>query len=276
MTNYGTKALKIGIFENNNSSNNTNGYFDKSNNNTNGYFNDFNNNSNNNTNSYFDDSNNNTAYLDNNSYCSIMKEKRKENTNMSLVGLLVCKDGIVGVGDYKSSKTLYGGIKYKEKNRKAQKVFANNKFIMATTGVNIIDKDEEREKLEDFINRTLTDNMDYKYFFNNFINHANNADYNFIVGTKLPSGEYALYEIKCLKGEIKEYPLFSNPLFAGDSSYYNVLSFLPVDYSNMSVEEAKIKLENIFIKLIDLMNESTEYRSVGLEGESKPLALIFK
>lgn len=218
----------------------------------------------------------NINFENNTKHDTISSNERNEDKCMSLVGLLVCKDGIVGIGDYKSTKTYYGGIKYKEENRKVQKVFANNKFIMVTSGTNIIDKDRNRETLEDFINRTLVDDIDYRYFFNNFANYANNFDYNFLIGTKLPSSEYALYEIKCLKGKIEEYPIFSNPVFSGDSSYYDILSYIPIDYSKMNVEEAKTKLENVFVKLIDLMDESTEYRSVGLEGELRPLTLIFK
>lgn len=217
----------------------------------------------------------NASFKNETNYDIISSNEIKEDKNLSLVGLLICKDGIVGIGDYKSTKSFYGGIKYKE-NRKTQKIFVNNKFIMATIGTNIIDKDGSREKLEDFINRTLDDDMDYRYFFNHFANYANNANYNFFIGTKLLSGEYVLYEIKCSKGKIEEYPIFDNPVFAGDSSYYEILKYIPINYSEMNVEEASAKLKSVFIKLIDLKNESTEYCSVGLEGETEPLTKTFK
>lgn len=79
-------------------------------------------------------------------YC---KSDGKEKTNMSFVGIKVCKDGLVAFGDSKSSKyDTFNNLCLDKGNETVQKVFKTENFLLVTFGTNIIPGRKEM-KIED-------------------------------------------------------------------------------------------------------------------------------
>lgn len=207
----------------------------------------------------------------------INSNSKYEERNMSLVGLLICKDGIVGIGDYKSTKNYLGGYSFEEKERLTQKVFSNNNFILATYGPNEIIINNKKERLEDFINSTLINNVKEDYFFNNMANNTINNEtiYRFLVGTTIDNDIYTIYNVEVSNGKFFKKVTNNNFVLGGDNEYFSIIEKLYINY-NLSVDEASIKLNNIFKKIIALKDEEDKYHSVSLCGEKDCMIKILK
>lgn len=130
------------------------------------------------------------------------KTIERNKNDMSFVGLLKCKEGIVAFGDSKSSLNDGNGTLYEEQGRITRKVFKNDKFIFVTFGSNKYIINNKEDNLENLLDRELLNGTsDAKSYFENLYNKLGETFktwpkeiYRFIYGEK-ENNEYFLYSI---------------------------------------------------------------------------------
>ena len=217
----------------------------------------------------------NESIIDYPSFILYNNEKKGEN-NMSLVGLFKCGNGIVGFGDYKSTKRLNFFVK-EEENRETKKVFKNNKFIFVTFGFNEILVNNNKTRLEDYISSNLKEDTNCDEFFNGLANYTSSSNiiYNFLVGKKGEDGFYFIYDVKVCKGKVEFYVTNGYIVCGGDAKYHNAITSLSIDYTK-DVNIIAKKIEKAIKSLIEFYSVEDVYQSVGTNANGDILIEIFQ
>lgn len=200
-------------------------------------------------------------------YC---KSDGKEKTNMSFVGIKVCKDGLVAFGDSKSSKyDTFNNLCLDKDNETVQKVFKTENFLLVTFGTNIIPGRKEM-KIEDWINSNIHDFHAPHEFFQEFLNFLVYErkclfDYHFIIGAKDKNGYY-----------IQSFDI-QNQKLSCSFRFYDISAHLRNDsipYSNMfdsirfpcdsTVDSIREYIKEWFTSVITYFDDLEGYNPVGL------------
>lgn len=208
-------------------------------------------------------------------YSESNSKENEENKNMSLVGLFRCSDGIVGIGDYKSTCTLFE-LKYDELDRFPQKVFNFKKFILATFGNNDFIKDGKRYLIENVIKEIVDEFDDAKNFCQKFKEKISgiDLDFYFFIGLK-KDNKYELFSVKINKEDITYKQIYSPSVFGGDKKYYEIMCSLAINPNQKTKIVAK-KLEKALKSLIELYSVEDIYQTVGTNDKGEILIEIFK
>ena len=192
-----------------------------------------------------------------------------EESNMSIVGIIECQDGVLGFGDTKG--TLLG--KYHDIERGTiRKIFITNDFMIATYGNNKVGT----ENIEDLIEKEINDRFsnDRKTIMENLKNKIidnSDLDYNFIFYDK---NQRQLFKHKIINKE----PTVSREYghsFGGADDYiklFNILFNHNFNYKKesggrirlMTVAETKEKINDILTYFIKTLDDTIEYNPVGL------------
>lgn len=190
-------------------------------------------------------------------------KKGYEENNMSFVGLIICKDGIVGFGDSKFSiLSANSNFTYEDKRRKDnRKIFKNENFILATYGNNIIDNCY----IEELISEHLTTNINPNNFFQKLKRRIDNSlTYNFIIGFK-ENNKYKTCFVEINKNDLKfNETNIIGCCYGGADHYLKPFNYIAskIDFSK-SCEEIAPKIQRILNKMNEIYDETDDYNSVG-------------
>lgn len=195
---------------------------------------------------------------------------------MSLVGVFKCIDGIVGIGDFRStiSNNDYKG---EELDRKCQKVFLNEHFIVAFYGANTLVIDDKKVKLEDIMPEIMTRTTSVDDFVKLFMERTvgNDSIYSFLYGTKISDEGYIIGKICIKEGTCEKNRVFSSCIFGGDSKYFSAMANLSIN-PNKNTEEIALKLEKALKSLMDFYSVEDIYQTVGTDVDGSVDVKIFK
>lgn len=204
------------------------------------------------------------------------KSVRKDDKNVSFVGLHNTNQGIIAFADSKATLKFENNVITEDKERGIiPKLFKNNKFIFVTYGSNEIFSEKNITKIEDYIFENLKMDMDYKSFFiklnsdiQNDWDDYNNGEYNFIIGSKDENGKY--YLVRCLikRGEkISFYDkTYEKNVYYGGDKFYCLAYNAQQHYKNIDIIDYTKMIKEFIENLVKCKDcfSSIEYNSVGL------------
>lgn len=194
--------------------------------------------------------------------------ERKDMNDMSLVAMMVCKDGIVGFGDSKASRKDDNGCLYEDKDcGKIKKIFKNENMIIATSGNNEIIIDKNITYIETIINNILLSAKTPSEFSVRFFEESkeDGRTFQFIIGYINNDGNYA---IQCMdidgKGIYPKDEITSQRIlvFQGDKKYCDILKQMRFEKYSM-VQKAKKEIKQLLSHMIIIFDHYNEYNSVG-------------
>ena len=200
--------------------------------------------------------------------------KERNEKQMSYVGLMKSKNGIVAFGDSRSSENKNGTLYIVDDNTK--KVFQHSKFIFVAFDSNIYVEDKKQYPLSRLLDELIRDypNVDCHLFFqkvkdilnNETFSYYNNV-YRFIIGTKemdkMGREEYVIYSLFITKDGVHYENLIKDISFLTSAS-----KLRPYDYgtpTNESIEVMEYKAKHLVEHVISLGNSLLDYNPVGGE-----------
>lgn len=180
---------------------------------------------------------------------------------MSIVGIIECKDGVIGFSDSNYQRL-------KGENDQMKKVFSNNKTIICSYGKDKI----ENETMEEFMQHFLQD-KDGLQFSNDFVGYmkenSRKNEYDFVIYDKLTDWIILFEKGKVdLKLNVKEtgYYLFGNEMYI--AWLQQILKDVPTKKG--IIQLPMVEIENIIsnrltkaIEHLDLLGEEY-YNPAGL------------
>ena len=200
---------------------------------------------------------------------------RKDMSNMSFVGILNTSYGLIAFGDSKASKKFNDGhLEEDTKRGKIQKVFKNNRFIVAMHGNNELFSINNKLNIEEYFTQFLSPDISYMDFFNLLymklsINKPeyNNGVYNFIVGAKDSNNKYYIRNITININ--KSEPEQSDKIYTkgynigGDERYVELFEHIPT-YHDIPLNNYANIIKKQLEKIVEIFDEDPHYNSVGL------------
>lgn len=199
---------------------------------------------------------------------SIDKNMRKDLNNMSFVGLAICKNGIIGFGDSKSSRfDELGNLVEDIRKIPVQKVFKTNNYILAICGNNQLSINGVLINIEDWLNANLNEFTNPLDLLSECLTLLSNnpsvpTGYTFFIGCKDNRGYYTQC-VEIINGQlIISFKQYNHTRF--NNVHFYTMHASDWEYTNLPVEISSLKIKEKFEWLIETANKIGTYNPVGL------------
>ena len=194
---------------------------------------------------------------------------------MSFVGIQNTSFGLIAFGDSKASKRYNNGYLEEDVERgKIQKVFKNNKFIVAIHGNNELFSINNKQNIEDYFSQYLSPDISYNDFFNLLFmrlsldkTEYNDGIYHFIIGAKDSENKYYVcnitIDINKSKLDISDKMYTKGYSIGGDDRYVELFEHIPT-YHDIPLNNYANIIKKQIEKIVEIFDEDPHYNSVGL------------
>lgn len=197
------------------------------------------------------------------------KLTRKDESNMSFVGMAICSDGIVAFGDSKSTKMRNEEYREDFYRGHISKVFKHQSFVLSTWGNNeIIVNNYKIEYIEDVIEMLLIQADNHTSFLELFKQYLLESkcilEYSFLIGY-FADNHYHVeeYKVNAFFVMSLNHMHHNDYRIAGDSRYFE--RFRAIDYpDNINCEQYKELILTELPRIIHSFDDELSYNTVGL------------
>ena len=204
---------------------------------------------------------------------TISNNNESEKNKMSIVGIIQCKDGVLGFADNKASLNFHNKIILDEKRKEIKKIFNYHNFLVTTCGNNQIGN----KKIEDILEKVVFSSNSLKFLIDSFCSYlkesCDNREFELIIYENNYNNSDKIVKAIFYNGELNNINYLSHFIIDGYPIYKEVLYDLllnilseyrtPQGFYDLTVSKMKEKIENTLNDLTNFLDKMLSYNPVS-------------
>jgi len=187
---------------------------------------------------------------------------------MSFVGIIRCRDGIVGFADTRSSVPIpLGGLGLDVTRGEVKKIFKTKDAVIVTCGINVVIRQKGRVALEDYVhfNDEMSIGQSLFALHLDLLKDGVKETYSFIIGERCEDGfTVRAYDVSASEITLKN--CFTGYILTGGTQWYvNQADDIVTRVNHLTVDVTVEKLPAILYGMIEEADRMGGYNPVGGE-----------